>query len=392
MPETYEMLDILLYVKSAVEKFQRDVELPSEFVDFLQSLVKSLDKFDASAKDVAAEFQHWDASNTAREKYIKKTVVKFSGKTMKISSEDMVSMLDKMIAKTKSGIKISIDQAGGISPSYFYYDCVNTVNDTKGVHCLEFKQRTLPLFLEGPVRHMKVETNPEEYMKTYTHVKESGIYDKKLKMYMLSESLQGMRQDLGRMMAFTPGWLENQSVWLHMSYKYYLQLLRAGLYKEFFEEIKTGFVPFMDPEVYGRSVLEASSFIVSSAFPDPKLHGAGFAARLSGSTAEVLSMWAIMFAGPKPFTLDDKGKLKLQFAPKLPGWLFTDEGKVSFTFLGAVTVTYVNPKKEDTWALDPKKCTATSHDGKEYTAEGAFDADVALLIRNMGVKHIVVEL
>ena len=59
----------------------------------------------------------------------------------------------------------------------------------------------------------------------------------------------GMSQDIGRMMAFTPGWLENQSVWLHMSYKFYLELLRAGLYDEFFNEIKTGLVPFMDPKV-----------------------------------------------------------------------------------------------------------------------------------------------
>ena len=61
----------------------------------------------------------------------------------------------------------------------------------------------------------------------------------------------------------------------------------------FFEEIKTGLVPFMNNKVYGRSPLEAASFIVSSAFPDPKLHGASFLARLSGSTAEMLSMWAV---------------------------------------------------------------------------------------------------
>ena len=61
----------------------------------------------------------------------------------------------------------------------------------------------------------------------------------------------------------------------------------------FYEEIKTGLVPFMDNKRYGRSPLEAASFIVSSAFPDPKLHGASFLARLSGSTAEMLSMWAV---------------------------------------------------------------------------------------------------
>lgn len=58
-----------------------------------------------------------------------------------------------------------------------------------------------------------------------------------------------------------------------MSYKFYLELLRGGLYSEFFEEIKTGIVAFMDPKIYGRSPLEVSSFIISSAFPDENLHG-----------------------------------------------------------------------------------------------------------------------
>jgi hypothetical protein len=58
-----------------------------------------------------------------------------------------------------------------------------------------------------------------------------------------------------------------------MSYKFYLELLRGSLYFEFFEEIRTGVVAFMDPQIYGRSPLEVSSFIISSAFPDETLHG-----------------------------------------------------------------------------------------------------------------------
>jgi hypothetical protein len=42
-------------------------------------------------------------------------------------------------------------------------------------------------------------------------------------------------------------------------------------------------------------------------------------ARLSGSTAEFLSMWLIMMAGKNPFTLNTEGKLQLHFAPSLPG-------------------------------------------------------------------------
>ena len=85
--------------------------------------------------------------------------------------------------------------------------------------------------------------------------------------------MKGVPANIGRLVGFSPGWFENQSIWLHMSYKFYLELLRGGLYLEFFNEIKTGIVAFMNPNIYGRSPLEVSSFIISSAFPDEKLHG-----------------------------------------------------------------------------------------------------------------------
>ena len=81
-----------------------------------------------------------------------------------------------------------------------------------------------------------------------------------------------------------------------MSYKYYSQLIRGGLYEQFFNEMKDengkgGILPFTDPNVYGRSLMECSSFIASSAFPDPSIVGEGFLPRLSGSTAELLDIW-----------------------------------------------------------------------------------------------------
>ena len=107
-----------------------------------------------------------------------------------------------------------------------------------------------------------------------------------------------------------------------MEFKYLLELLRAGLHDEFFAGLKTALPAFMDPEIYGRSVLENSSFIVSSAHPDPALHGNGFVARLSGATAEFLSLWVRMTAGPQPFRLMGDS-LVLDLRPALPGWLFT---------------------------------------------------------------------
>jgi hypothetical protein len=168
-------------------------------------------------------------------------------------------------------------------------------------------------------------------------------------MYKVNESLENQPNDIGRARAFTPGWLENESIWLHMEYKYLLEVLKAGLYDQFFEDFKNVLIPFLDAERYGRSPTENSSFLVSSANPDPKLHGVGFVARLSGSTAEFLSIWFIMMAGKTPFFVQD-GQLYLQFKPTLPGWLFNAEGLLSFRFLGQCWVTYHNPFKNNTYS------------------------------------------
>jgi hypothetical protein len=137
-------------------------------------------------------------------------------------------------------------------------------------------------------------------------------------MYRVNASLEDQPHDIGRARAFSPGWLENGSIWLHMSYKYLLELLRAGLYEQFFAELPKNLVPFMDPSVYGRSPLENSSFHRLQCPPGCILHGAGFVARLSGSTAEFLSMWQLMMTGPSRLSWKD-GELQLALKPALPG-------------------------------------------------------------------------
>lgn len=83
-------------------------------------------------------------------------------------------------------------------------------------------------------------------------------------MYKVNASLQNASYELGRARAFTPGWLENESIWLHMEYKYLLELLHAQLYEEFLEDFHHAAIPFLDERQYGRSIWENSSFIASS--------------------------------------------------------------------------------------------------------------------------------
>lgn len=244
---------------------------------------------------------------------------------------------------------------------------------------------------------MKTVSSTEKLQEIYMKVKQSELYDSYLQMFKISGSLKHMGQEIGRMVAFSPGWLENESIWLHMSYKFYLELLRGKLYDAFYLEISTGLVAFMDSNRFGRSPLEAASFIVSSAFPDKKLHGAGFLARLSGSTAEFLSMWIILTQGHQSFYLNnnenEKNDLMLKLSPILAKWLFYEDGTASFTFLGKIHVIYHNPLLLDTWNLQPISYILTMNNNEIITIQGdAIPSPYALNVRNLEVKQIDVTL
>ena len=158
----------------------------------------------------------------------------------------------------------------------------------------------------------------------------------------------------GRVRAFTPGWLERESIFLHMEYKYFLGLFKAGLYEEFYEAIEDALIPFQKPEMYGRSILENSSFLASSANPDPSVHGQGFVARLSGSTVEMLSMWIGMFLGNGGFKLEED-ELRFVFDPKLSAKMFDDAGEAAFTLCGSCEVIYHNAGGKATFGEDAAK-------------------------------------
>ena len=188
-------------------------------------------------------------------------------------------------------------------------------------------------------------------------------------MYKVNTSLSKESEEIGRACIFPSGWLENESIWLHMEYKYLLELLRCELYDEFYETMKNILIPFLKPEQYGRSSLENSSFLVSSAHEDKSLHGQGFVSRLSGSTAEFVHIWIMMNVGKQPFICDQNNELCISFKPTLAEWLFTCEKKVitfyerqkgwqtitlpahsyAFNFLGSILTVYHNPKRKNTY-------------------------------------------
>jgi hypothetical protein len=170
-----------------------------------------------------------------------------------------------------------------------------------------------------------------------------------------------------------------------MEYKYLLELLRSGLYQEYEDALNTALIPFLDPKKYGRSPYENVSFIASSANPDPACRGRGFVARLSGSTAEFLSMWQEMMFGQTPFAWEGNG-LVLRFAPMLPARLIPEDGTVEAAFLGGVRVRYHIPGRG---SLIPGQYTVSGFelDGKQRPG-GALRGEDAQAVRRGDVRKI----
>jgi hypothetical protein len=210
-------------------------------------------------------------------------------------------------------------------------------------------------------------------------------------MYKVNTSLAVESHELGRCRAFTPGWSENESIWLHMGYKFLLEMLKKKMFREFWQEAANILVPFMDPDTYGRSTLENSSFIVSSAYPDAGLHGRGFVARLSGSTAEFIQILYIVTTGGSPFCLEND-ELRFRLRPILPGWLFRTDGSLSFRFVGHTLITYHNPSRIDLFPGDEPSIESIRlvyDNGRPvHPSEGVFGQEEALAIRARKVKTI----
>ena len=384
--ETIEIDRVLSYLITNADNNQ-ELSLPVEFIEFAKKL-KVLTDEDLS------EYDFWDAINDVKEKY--RNDIRFYTKgTALISLVEVKELLVSYKAKIEGALEKAYTLGDGIYPTYL----INKVTKHEPILIngeakignygmpvtkpLEFEVRALPYYLEAPARALKVMKDVDAKKDMFTRIKASNIYDHELKFYKTSEFLDAESNEIGRGRSFTKGWQERESNFLHMSYKYLLGLLKAGLYEEYFGEIDTNLVCFMDPKVYGRSTLENSSFIATSINPDPFVRGQGYVARLSGSTAEMLSLWTYMMFGKKVFQFD--GELKLNLKPILSKEFFKN-GEVSFTLFGTTRVTYINKNNIDTYDK--------SFSIQKYEVDGVVVKEVTGLlaeqVRDKKVKQIKV--
>lgn len=387
MSETFELKRVLEFLLENLNSTTNNqFEILVELKEFVNGIAKELDKY---FKD-NNQFDYWDRVAEIKETYREKVFFNVDGAKEVIEKDFLIETIEKMLNKMEIGIKLAKEYGKGIYPTYFTYTLVEYEEKDGVIIPKKFDVRPLPYFLEGVARAFKIIDN-EEQKELYKFVKESNVYDKKLKMYKTSESIENESYSIGRLRAFTPGWLENESIFMHMEFKYLLEILKANLLDEFYEDIKTMLPPFLDYKTYGRSVLENSSFIVSSANSNENLHGQGFSARLSGSTAEFLSMWKYIFIGDKLFEYKDNN-LTFTFNPKINKDFFDENGEIEFKLFSKINVKYINPSKKSTYGEDGAKITKIELfiNGEKIEITGNMIAgDYAYKLREKNIDKVI---
>lgn len=385
MSETFELKRLCEFTLNALKEFADEkINLPVELYDFYNAMNKTVE----SGK---SGYEFWDSSASAREEFRQRARYNISGETVEITAAKIAEKLGEYLDVINGAINRAVEFGGGFCPTYIKYRATGyeITDENDGgyplIHVTGFEPVRISKFLEGPTKQIRCCDSPEKAAEILDKVKSSDVYDKKLKMYKTCENIEKEGLEFGRMGAFTPGWQENESIFLHMEYKFIYALLESGAYERFYDELKNVFIPFCNPQIYGRSILENCSFLASSANPDENLHGRGFVSRLSGSTTEVISIWADMFLGKTPFVYDN-GRLGLRIKPLLSGEMFDKNGEVRFNFLTTNNVIVHNPTNADIFNRSAKYVTV---DGKRFDGDTVW-GDTALDVRNR--KNSVIEL
>ena len=378
--ETIELKRLADFVLEALAGLDGEFSLPVELADFVSGLEELL------LRPSLTPESFWRESGKQKEAYRERVFMGFDGAERGFS----LAMPKRFLARASAYLDEAIARARtpeGIV-SYQAHEAEEYREIAPGrAEVTRFRRKPLPLFLEGFVHALRI-SSPEEVRRLYEAVRNSELFDDELGMFRLNVPLGDDALDLGRIGVFNYGWLENGSIFLHMHYKFVLEMVRRGLLAEFYGQIEKLLVAFREPLEYRRNPAESSSFLVSSGFEiDPRQHGRGCVARLSGATVELLDLWAHLFLGPTPFACEH-GRLLFRPQPLLSKTFFTAADQrinpfgteeplpacsAACALLGSTLLVYLNPSRRDCFgpeAASPRRFHLHGRDGGVTTVEG----------------------
>ena len=379
--ETIELKRLVDFTLKALANLEGGFSLPVELADFVTGLEELL-RLPSLTPEI-----FWRESGKQKEIYREKVFLGLDGAERSLP----LAMLQDFLPKVSDYLDEAVARArtpAGIT-TYYAHEAEQYREIAGGrAEVTRFRQKPLPLFLEGFVHALRI-AKPEEVRPLYDAVRNSELFDEKLGMFRLNAPLGENALELGRIGVFNYGWLENGSIFLHMHYKFVLEMVRRGLIEEFYGQIEKLLVAFRDPMEYRRNPTENSSFLVSSGFEiDPREHGRGCVARLSGSTVEFLHLWTHLFLGPAPFVFE-QGSLLFKPAPVLSKTFFIPNeqhvnpfgieetlpvGSAACALLGSTLLVYLNPSHQDCFgpeAVRPRRFHLYGRDGGLMTVEGS---------------------
>jgi hypothetical protein len=397
--EMYQLIRLVRFMVDTVLPLSpnKAIDLPTEVYSFQREVQDALESYQGGSFTPV-----WDKLATAREEFRSRTFLGLSGKTRNIRIQEIRTFLSRVTDALTRAQQKTLDPETHLPTSYFFYS-VDGQTLAEGwrqaLDKLDFTQHRVVPFLEGAVHALRGMT-PALSRKFHKTVRRSELFDTELEMYKLNAPLPKEKTELGRIQVFASGWLENESIFLHMHYKYLLALLRAGLVDTFYGELPKGLIAFRDAATYGRSTFENSSFLASSAFPDPSYHGRGFVARLSGATSEFLSMIYLLAFGANFFEEKD-GFVFFVPKPQLPREWFskTERGINPKNSLGlrlfGVPVCYVNNSRKNTFGPGAAKPSEYEWilDGRFYKSEDPeLPADASMALREGRLEQLTIYL
>ena len=394
--ETIELVRVVTELLRIVKKYPlQSIAIPTILFDLFTQLSHQLSP--AVGLTPTQLVMRYNALQDIREQFDTTTRFTFDSPIKHLAAKEFELGLTRMLDVLRDGIERSKTYGQGLVPTFLTYEAVEFArNGMEHPHlhlpCVNIHSwsvRSLPNFLEAPARLLK-QLHGAEADQLIDTVKASPLYDTATRMYVTSVPLDHEDLSIGRIRAFTAGWLEREANFMHMSYKFILGMLKSHRYDRFFEEIKDAFPCYMDPAKYGRSILENSSFIATSRNPNPRIHGKGYVARLTGTTAELLSMHVGMFFGYHLFSCHNH-VLSFHLHPVLPRHFFSAEGQVETILFGTIPLTYVTTGTSDYYT------TAVKYElllkGKWMVIEGSSVAgELAKIIRHKGIEAIRVTL
>lgn len=361
--ETIELLRLIRFLKTFSPN---TIQVPDEVKIFFDQL---------------RQFPDYKERTSQKEAYRESIRLGLKGSLSPLDLNQVMGYLTILEERFNQNLQSLEDDHQGLLPSFLYYEKDSRSSKT-------FKMHALPHFLEAPARFLKLSKDGSKGL-MHQKILKSNLYDPHIKIFKTSVPLEKAPDEIGRIKAFTEGWLERESNFLHMTYKYILGLLKAGLYDAFYETLPSNLVCFMNPEIYGRSPLENSSFIVPSNNPDESIHGQGFFARLSGSTVEAIHMWFVMMTGGHPFIVDN-GTLKVNLKPKLHHSYFNQNHAVTFTLFNQTKVTYINEANVSTYDRCEIEHYLCEDDQGHVSTYDVLEGEVANKVRQGHFKKITI--